>query len=798
MRRLAACTLLLTAALAPALAARPLGAVERALEELRESERLATLDATVYPASPYTSPADLPPVLEVERPYQGFNDWYYFALVDGKVWFKPRVKRRAGLDEVVVDLPWKPFGHRDGLPYRLDHKDPSLMDTTYLDGNRGDFIKSRAFETEEPAQALARLDAETWAKIGAWPHEEPLAFDPEFPMPERLIALTADDDELAVLTDGRQMFYRRKFANLFVPDEWMAGWGAGKDEHVFVPKHLTGHRGWALGRITAAAAGYKEGPDGRIFEWGPAAVSMETMVWLSPDGRTIYYLDSGTPPEIEHFIEPPFRGRYRGEAIDASASTVMLLDRFGAVVTKIADFDLLGSTPTHPYCYEEECDHEAYYPPGDIRSGMSDIRLPPEGWTIHPPVLPPEAWGPDTALTRRVSMLQTGKGNRARELRIVGKKDGVIGSFHKSLLGGEWSFREAPPGDRGFWDIPAEEFLRPEELGLYTAAEGLEALHAEEPKVDKELWGRVEVDRLTLDLRVPDFNLQASPWTVEIRYDGLVLPLQLHVVQAWNRFRDPHMGPGKEHLTLVNYEGTFTFNRRELERLMALQPNAESSRTVREFLDVAKNLKFQFILNANQTGFELSTKAERRTGHFAAVALADDGPRPGEGAPLADWREAFWARLDGHMAWEQAAAPLVSAAPAQPGCDAASVLWAAETLRLQERIEGDLAWMKTVVNDAAQFSTFTFLTSGFFYLTQLKTLDAALDASRVSRSDEVRPNELRFNVITGITGRIPYLARNVSEMEDHRLDAARAEARRVEPQLKPLVKIAEGLRKSCP
>ena len=797
MRRLAACSLLIAAALAPALAARPPGAVDLALEAVREAEALAALDATVYPASPYTSPEDLPPVLEVERPYQGFNDWYYFALVNGKVWFKPRVKRRAGLEELVVELPWRPFGHRDGLPYRLDHKDPALMDTTYAEGDRGDFIKSRAFETEEPAQALARLDAATWDKVGAWPHEEPLAFDPEFPMPDRLIALTADDDELAVLSDTRQMFYRRKFANLFVSDEWMAGWGAGKDEFVYVPKHLTNHRGWALGRITAAAAGYKEGPDGRIFEWGPAAVSMETMVWLAPDGRTIYYLDSGTPPEVEHFIEPPFRGKYRGEAIDASASTVMLLDRFGAVVTKIADFDLLGSTPTHPYCYEEECDSEPFYPAGDIRSGMSDIRLPPEGWMIHAPVLPPEAWGPETALTRRVSMLQTGKGNRARELRIVGKKDGVIGSFHKSLLGGEWSFRPAPPGDRGFWDIPAEEFLSPENLTQYAAPEALEALHADEPTVDQELRGRLELDRLTLDLRVPDFNLQASPWTVEIVYDGLALPLQLHVVQAWNPFRDPHMGHGKEALTLVNYEGTFTFDRKELERLMAVQPNAPASRTVREFLDLAKNLKFQFILNANQTGFELIAKSKRRTGHFAAVALGE-GPRPGDGAHLHAWQEAFWARLDGHMAWEEAVAPLVSAAPAQPGCDAASVQWAGETLWLHERMARDLNWMKAVVNDAAQFSTFTFLTSGFFYLTQIKTLDAALDASRVTRSDEVRPNELRFNVITGITGRIPYLARNVSEMEARRLDAAKAEARRVEPQLKPLVKTAEALRQRCP
>lgn len=74
------------------------------------------------------------------------------------------------------------------------------------------------------------------------------------------------------------------------------------------------------------------------------------------------------------------------------------------------------------------------------------------------------------------------------------------------------------------------------------------------------------------------------------------------------------MGHGKEALTLVNYEGTFTFDRKELERLMAAQPNAPASRTVREFLDLAKNLKFQFILNANQTGFELIAKSNDARG----------------------------------------------------------------------------------------------------------------------------------------------------------------------------------------
>ena len=157
---------------------------------------------------------------------------------------------------------------------------------------------------------------------------------------------------------------------------------------------------------------------------------METFVWLSPDGHTVYYLDSGTSPEVEHYVAAPFRGQYKGEAINSSASTIMLIDRFGAVVTKIADFDLLGSTPTHPYCYFEECDAEPYYAPGDIRSGMSEIRLPPEGWTIQPPILPAEAWNADNFLTTGVSIYQTGKCNDGRVFRDEGRREGGRGTLY--------------------------------------------------------------------------------------------------------------------------------------------------------------------------------------------------------------------------------------------------------------------------------------------------------------------------------------------------------------------------------
>lgn len=704
------------------------------------------------------------------------------------------MKRVAGAPELLNELPWKPFGLNGGLPYRLDAKDPSALDTTWADGTRGDFVVSRAFETEADDAVQARLKAEDWARASTWPHAEPMVFSEEFPRPARVIAITADDEELAVLTDERQVFYRRKFANLFVPDEWMFGWGGGKKLPLYLPDHLTGHRGWALGRITAAAAGYKEGPDGRIFEWGPAAVSMETFVWLSPDGHIIYYLDSGTSPEVEHYVEAPFRGQYRGEAINSSASTIMLIDRFGAVVTKIADFDLLGSTPTHPYCYFEECDHEPYYPPGDIRSGMSDIRLPPEGWAIHQPILPAEAWGPDNYLTTRVSILQTGKGNASRELRVVGKKDGVLGTYYKAITAETWSFRPAPEWDRGFWDIRPEEILQQADLAQYQRPDQLQALHSGEPAVDRPLTGLVELNNNTvLDLKVENYNPRASPWIIELTFGEVVLPMELHVVQAWNPYLDPEWGDPQHAIT--TFEGTLAYDRADLERRMGAAPSSRQARAVRKLLDKAKNKKFNFVINASADGFEAEPKATRRTGPFHAVAVSSDyGKKTTEEDDLSDW---LWSRQAGSMGWQAEADALAARAPTAEACAPEWISWAAEVVELNERIDADLESFRHLAGKAAHMSTFTFSTSGMFYILQLKTLDAMLDASRASRSDDVRPNELRFNVITGVTTRIPYLARNISHIERQRLKHGRDERDAVQPTLEPLVGAARDVAERC-
>ncbi len=757
------------------------GPLDDELKTVCREAWIASLDATAYPPSPYLGPHELPATIEIETSYQAFNDYYYFALVDGKIWYKPRFKRPAGEPEIGTKLPWKLLGHDEGLPYRLE--DPEL-DTSWADGERGGWVSDRHFESSDDWKSF--MDPNLWHGAGLWPHDDPIELDADFPSAASIVAITADADELAVLSNNRQMFYRRKFANIFVPDEWMYGWGQSKDLPVYFPRHLTGNRGWSLGRITAPGVGYKEGPDGRIFEWGPAAVSMETMVWLAADGRVIYYLDSGTPPEIVHFVEPPLRGQWRGVSINAAASTVMVMDRFGAVQTKIADFDLLGSTPTHPYCYFEECDDEPFYKPGDIRSGMSDIRLPSEGWQLHPPVLPPEAWDEDNWLSEAITILQTGKGNAERELRIVGMREGVLGSFHKKLDAGSWSFRPAPHGDKAFEEGRRLALV---DLSRYGGAKAFADLHAGEPVVDKQLVGRLDLGGRVFELEVDDFNPQASPWHITIRHGDIELPMELHVVQAWN----PYMPPHPEDIHIVTYEGTLAFESvalmRELDGLYD-----EHGRALTQLVQRSKNNKFALVVNTTEAGIWFRTKFEDRTGPIEAIAVL---PRLAlKEDDLAAWEAHVWTLLSDHMGWRDAVDGLDTLRP-EATCEPANLRWAAEVLKLERDIDGDLDGIKSVRNEARRFARFTFSTSGFFYATGIKAVDAALDHSRANRNDDVRPNELRFNVIVGVSERIPYLAKNISRLHADRYRLAKGERQRVDDDLDALVDHAEAIGKVC-
>ncbi|MFT5585880.1 MAG: hypothetical protein ACI9VR_003475 [Cognaticolwellia sp.] len=147
----------------------------------------------------------------------------------------------------------------------------------------------------------------------------------------------------------------------------------------------------------------------------------------------------------------------------------------------------------------------------------------------------------------------------------------------------------------------------------------------------------------------------------------------------------------------------------------------------------------------------------------------------------------FWQRQQGHMGWTAE----VEALQAAPECQDT---WAAQVVELSERVDTEEKALRKAWRGARRYSRAIFVTSGLMYVTQAKSIDAALDNRREWRGEDVRPNELRFNVITGVTSRIPYLAANISKIQRQRHAAAKSEKEAIQAPLKTLLRQAED----CP
>jgi len=419
--------------------------------------------------SPYATPDDLPDVVRIRAPYQSFNNHHYYALVNGRIWEKERVKTETGQPETVTDATWH-LMEGTGLPHRPK--------------KRGDGEQAR------------------FVPVG-W-----------------ILAIVADDDEIIALGANQRVYFKRLYPTRRFDDRWYDLWGFPIRGRFYWPDDKLDFKGWGVGRRRLDSTGYFSDVDGNEHVSG---FGITTTYILDADGHTIWYADTGLPPRMSHRMCGPERGRVISENLDASASTMMLIDRHGNIWTRLADYDTQGGTPGHRYSYErvglDDLD------PFDPRTIDTNMSLPAEPWIHHPSV----ALEGQGAISQEITILQTGLGNDARELRVVGRgPGGELGYYWKALLDESWQFQATP------LSLAEIRWLDPAELG------GTPDLA---PSEDFALRGQLDVKGVgLLDVHIPDFNLTCTPATVNVSVGDSVLPLELHLVDAWTPFREPDPG----------------------------------------------------------------------------------------------------------------------------------------------------------------------------------------------------------------------------------------------------------------
>ncbi len=302
----------------------------------------------------------------------------------------------------------------------------------------------------------------------------------DFATPARLTALSADGDNLVALDEEGAVFYM-KFHDL----HWVNVWGpTGLTGVLRVPRDF---RAFAISHRGPLVGGYQD-IDGNDF---PISAGVTTLYGLSADGRRLHYADPWIPPNFERELCPPLRGRFTAVGMSASASTVFLIDAAGRMFTRLADFDTVGNNPALRYTYERGR-HKA------------QRTLPPEDWRAQP--------APPGRVTSLITVLQTGAGNAARELRVEGQDGaGATGYWTKLLPEPTWRFvPTGAPLSRPLLD-PAS----PPQEG---------------PEPGRDYAGQVVTPRAALGVAVRAVRFQpvCSPVTLVFSLGGERLELELH------------------------------------------------------------------------------------------------------------------------------------------------------------------------------------------------------------------------------------------------------------------------------
>jgi hypothetical protein len=456
-----------------------------------------------------------PTTIPMKTDVATFHRDHLFALVDGRIFFKENPSRAGARDE-----PWRLFLEGTPRPHR-----PRDVDAA------------------------------------------------PFRRPAAIVALRADGDELVAVDETGFVYTCTAESQSWGSESgWTDGWGFPGKRPMSLLDRAPPIRDFAYGRRAEHALWFEDAIGNRQH-MGPMGTS--TLYALSADGRQLFFTDNGLPNDLSRELCLPDEGRFTATAVSASASALMLIDRFGRVMTRFDDYDLNGGTPNFEYTYRSEVRVDD--DPTSMSSSVKPYFLPLPPWTWQPPL----PTGGRARISSMITILQTGIGNAARVLRVVGDdNDGRRGFFTKAIEDDAWSFVVDPT-----LVVPEDRWLAPDDViaGMrdFLATSGEVQASALPRGPDRRERWHGTLAGLVDDARAPlpsvsvslDFHPACSPHRLtlhipkpgpigavieDVRPDDVIdVPVTLHTVDFWTPAQRSR--PGFDGTSLLQL-GTLVFD----------------------------------------------------------------------------------------------------------------------------------------------------------------------------------------------------------------------------------------------
>ena len=267
-----------------------------------------------------------------------------------------------------------------------------------------------------------------------------------FPIPKKIVEISADGDVFAAFDDEGKMYecFLRKTA-FEKPFVWKSKFGFPNNSTLEQNVQVSDKRGWALAARRTDVLWYTDS-FGNDHHYG--TMGLETVYFLLENGQEIVFTDSGLPPDWSKSILGPERGSFIAENISVSASTIFLINKAGEMYTRLIDFDTMGSDPMFfKYTYKP---YTQKYSGKNYLSNYTPWGLPNEDWKKQPNIV----LHGSAKISKYITILQTGHGNYARELRVAGTdSNGNTGFYFKDLAARNWSFEPCE------LNIPASDYF---------------------------------------------------------------------------------------------------------------------------------------------------------------------------------------------------------------------------------------------------------------------------------------------------------------------------------------------------